>query len=69
MDNPQKYIKGIAQAILETYREVIAPLWQHKSTPIGPVNNILANKVIETVPASSVRYLAFEYKHWDRQHY
>jgi hypothetical protein len=59
----------MAQAILETYKEVIVPMWKQKSTPTGHFNNLLANKVTETLPLSSVRYLAFEYKHWDRQNY
>ena len=66
MANPNRYVRGMAVAIVETYREVLMDAWSKKATPTSPFNKYLAAQVQEQLPTTSVKYLAFEYKHWDR---
>ena len=47
MQNPQRFVNGMAMAILETYKEVIKPAWPYKQTRLGPLKDQLADRVHE----------------------
>ena len=47
MLQPRKYIKGMAKAILETFKKVVVPAWQERVTPLQPHNEEFAQRVIE----------------------
>jgi len=44
--NSPKKIAGMATAILDLYWEVIVPMWWAKSSGVGPINDILADKLV-----------------------
>ena len=64
VNDPNKYIKPMAAAILEVYHEVI----MHGRSEYGPINEDLAENVVESVPNNKVlkklipEYLKFEGK-------
>jgi len=45
MANPNRYIRGMAAAIVETYKEIMVPAWAIKATPTSPSNPYLASQV------------------------
>jgi hypothetical protein len=47
MANPNRYVRGMAVAIVETYREILMPQWSKKATPTSPSNTYLAAQVQE----------------------
>ena len=47
MLQPRKYIKGMAKAILDTFKKVVVPAWKDRQTPLQEVNEEFAERVIE----------------------
>ena len=65
--DPNKFVKPMAQAILELYYEVIVKLEKVRSAcEAGPINEELASNVTESVPNNTAlrklipEYLKFE---------
>ena len=65
MCDPTRFVKGVAQAFYETYKEVVVPAWALKTTLAASHKEYLVARIAEQTTATNIKYLAYEYKHWD----